>query len=175
MRTTHQAVKLLAIGAVGAAALGLTACGDDVVKTGQMEDSISKQFAAQGLSLKSVKCDSGTKAKVGESIRCTGLNEAGTKLNITGSVTAIKDKRASYRVKVLSGVAKGSVISTQALATAKQQNGKVTGLTCPDEIPLPTKPAVTCAATTSDGKTYDAKIAIDDQSQLRLTLASKPR
>lgn len=173
--TSRPAPKLLAIGAAAVAALGLTACGGSVIKTGQIEDTITKQFAAQGINLKSVDCKDGTKAKVNAAITCTGLNDAGTKLNIEGKVTAIKDSRASFRVKAVSGVAKGTVVSTQGLTIAKQQDSDVTGLTCPAEISIPTKTPVVCAAKKSDGKAYDAKVSIDGQSNETVAIAKSPR
>lgn len=170
----HRTVPTLL--AVAAAGLGLAACGESTVETDQVEDTITKQFAAQGIKLTEVQCEDGVEAKVDAPISCTGLNPSETKLQLEGKVTAIEDDKASFQVKAVSGIAKGPTVAAQALALLERQVGeKAKGLTCPEEIPLPTKPSVTCELTTQDDKKFDATLKIDEQSQIDVEVADTPK
>lgn len=172
LRRARPVTTLLGVGAAG---LGLAACGSSV-STEQVEDTITKQFAAQNIALTDVTCEDGVEAEVGSPISCTGLNPSRTTLKLEGKVTAIEGDKASFQVKAVSGVAKGPTVAAQALALLEKEVGaKAEGLTCPEEIPLPTKPSVTCELTTQDGKRFDATLKIDTRSQIDIQVANAPK
>ena len=172
-RTLRPLPTLLAVAAAG---LGLTACGESTIASDEVEDTITKQFASRGVPLTDVSCDGEVEAKVDAPISCTGLNPSETTLKLEGKVTAVDDGKATFRVVAVSGVAKGPTVAAQALALLERKVGeKAKGLTCPDEVPLPTKPSVTCELTTQDGKRFDATLKIDAQSRIEVEVADTPK
>ncbi|MDO9407686.1 DUF4333 domain-containing protein [Patulibacter sp.] len=155
-----------------AAGLGLSACGTSTIKTDQVESTIVKQFAAQGVKLTDVDCEDGVKAEVDARINCTALNPTETKLVLEGKVTKIDGDKGSFQVKAVRGIAKGTVVAEQAKMIYDAQVGETArAFTCPAEVPLPTTPSVTCKLTAEDGKTSDAKVTVDAQNQLRVEVA----
>lgn len=158
------------------ATLGLTACGEKTIKTDEVEDTISKQFQAQGVKLTEVDCEDGVKAEVDAKIACTALNPAETKLILEGKVTAIKDDKGSFQVKAVRGVAKGPVIAAQARAILEKEVGqKARSLTCPAEVPIPTTPSVTCELTAQDGTKADTTVTVDAESRINVQVADTPK
>jgi hypothetical protein len=165
-----------AVLAVLAAAAGLAACGDKTLKTGELKDTIAAQFKAQGIPLHDISCPDGIKAKTGEAIHCTALNPAQTKLVLDGKVLSVKDGKANFRVRAVRGVARGTVIASQARAMLEQRVGqKAKGMTCPREVSIPTKPSITCELQTLDGKRYDTTVTIDAQSRINVQVAKQPK
>lgn len=172
MRPTRSLPVVLVV----ASALGLAACGESTIESDEVESTITQQFQAQGIRLTQVSCEDGVEAKVNAPISCTGLNPSETTLKLEGKVTAIKDDKASFQVKAVSGVAKGPTVAAQALALLEQQVGeKAKGLTCPEEIPLPTTPSVTCELTTQDDERFDATLKIDGNSRIDVEVADTPK
>jgi hypothetical protein len=174
-RASRPASSLLTAGAVAVGALGLAACGQSTIKTGEVEDTIAQQFEAQGVKLHDVSCEGDVEAEVGAPLNCTALNPSETKLILEGKVTAIKDDKGSFQVKAVRGIAKGSVIETQALTIVKRRVKDAKSLSCPSEVPIPTTPTVTCGLERANGKTYDARLQIDAQSNLQAAVSPTPR
>lgn len=157
-------------------ALGLTACGETTIKTNEVEDTIAKQFQAQGVKLTEVECKDGVKAEVDAKISCTALNPSETKLILEGKVTAIKDDKGSFQVKAVRGVAKGPIIAAQALKILEADVGqKARGLECPAEVPIPTTPTVRCELTTQDGAKAGTTVKIDAESNLNIKVDEDPK
>jgi hypothetical protein len=162
--------------AVAVGAFGLVGCGEKTIKTDEVESTIVTQFAAQGVKLTEVKCDDGVKAEVDAKISCTALNPSQTTLNLEGKVTKVDGDKGSFQVKAVSGVAKGSVVAAQAQALLEKQVGqKAKGLTCPTEVPIPTKPTVTCELTTQDDTKFDTTVTIDANSKIDVEVADKAK
>lgn len=158
---------------VALASVGLTACGETTIKTDEVEDTIAKQFQAQGVRLTDVDCKDGVKAEVDAKISCTALNPSETKLILEGKVTAIKDDKGSFQVKAVRGIAKGPTIAAQALSILEKESGQnARGLTCPAEVPIPTTPSVACELTTQDGAKREATVTIDAESNLNIKVAA---
>lgn len=174
-RVHRPATSLLAAGAALVAAFGLSACGTATIRTGEVESTIAEQFKAQGVELHDVSCEGDVKAEVGAPLSCTGLNEFQTKLILEGKVTAIKDDKGSFQVEAVRGIAKGSVIETQALAIVKRQVRDARSLECPAEVRIPTTAPVICGLTRAAGKVYDTRITIDKGSRLTAQVAKAPR
>lgn len=170
-------VPVLAVALASVAGLGLTACGTSTIKAEQVAENLSKEYAARGVALTDVSCEVGAKAKVGEPLTCTALNPSKTKLTLKGKVTAIEDGKIKHQLfNAVSGVADGRVVAAELLRAAQAQIGtRARTLTCPDEVPIPTRTSVTCALVKSDGKTYDAKGSIDERSRFSLDVAARPR
>lgn len=174
--TTRQVAASLVVGAVALGSLGLAGCGGSDVKTGDLEKTVVKQFAAQGVPLTDVRCEDGVEAKVDERLSCSGLNPSGTKLDLQGRITAIKDGKASFRFRAVGGTAKGPTVASQALDLLRKKIGtEAKSISCPAEIPIPTKPSVTCGLVRSDGKTYDLKLVAAPNGRFQLDVAAKPR
>jgi hypothetical protein len=172
MPLTRPVRTLTAVAIAAAAALGMTACGSTTIKTDEVEATIVKQFAAQGVKVTEVSCESGVEAKVDAPINCTALNPSETKLILEGKVTSVKDDKGSFQVKAVRGIAKGPVIATQARTILERKVGqKARSLTCPDEVPIPTKPTVTCELTARDGSRVDTTVTIDAESNLSIEVA----
>jgi hypothetical protein len=172
---SRSAPTVLALGGAAVAMLGLSACGKSTIKTGEVEKTIASQFAAQGVQLHDVSCKGDVKAEVGAPLSCTALNPSETKLILEGKVTAIKDDKGSFQVKAVRGIAKGSAVEGQALAIVKKRVKDARELSCPAEVPIPTTPTITCGLTRGSGKVYDAKIQIDDRSQMKAEISTTPR
>lgn len=170
-------VPFLALALVGVSGLGLTACGTSTIKADQVASNLSKEYAARGVALTDVSCEKGAKAKVGEPLTCTALNPSRTKLTLRGKVTAIEDGKIKHQLfNAVSGVAEGKVVAAELLRAAQGQIGsRARSLTCPDQVPIPTRTPVTCALVKSDGRTYDAKGSVDARSRFSLDVAAKPR
>ncbi len=154
----------------------LAGCGEKTLKTDELKDTIASQFKAQGIPLHDISCPDDLEAKTGTAIRCTALNPANTKLVLEGNVTAVKDEKARFSVKAVSGIARGTVIAKQAQTLLEEKVGeKARGMTCPAEVPLPTKPTVTCELTTLDGKRYDATVTVSADARINVQVAQTPK
>ncbi|MDX8149973.1 DUF4333 domain-containing protein [Patulibacter brassicae] len=153
----------------------LAGCGTETVNTGEMEDTITEQFKAQGIALTDVTCEDDVKAEVGESIACQGKNPAGTVLNIEGSVKSRDGDRVRFEAKAVSGVAPGTAIASEAKARLEQQVGrKAQALTCPDRVTLPTTPSVRCKLQADERTAYGVTITVDGQGKLNAAVDRKP-
>lgn len=173
MRFRRTVPTMLTVAATG---LGLAACGESTIGASKVEDTITKQFAAQGVQLTGVQCGDGVEAEVGGALSCTGVNSFGSTLELEGKVTAIEDDKASFQVRAVSGVAKGPRIAAQALELIERKVGeKQRGLTCPENIPLPTKPSVTCELETQDNKRFDTTVKIGTDSRMNVQVADTPK
>jgi hypothetical protein len=177
-----RSVPTAAAPAVVVLALALTGCGGGAeevatLRTDELEATIVRQFAAQGVPLTDVSCKDGVEARVGAPIACTARNPSRTTLVLEGTVTGLKGvERGSVRVKAVRGVAQGPVVAAQALRVLEGKVGRrARGLTCPAEVPIPTAPTVTCELTTSTGERYDTAVALDAQSRLRVRVADRPK
>ncbi len=153
----------------------LAGCGTETVNTGEMEDTITEQFKAQGIALTGVTCKDDVKAEVGEPISCQGKNPAGTVLNIEGSVKSRDGDRVRFEAKAVSGVAPGTAIASEAKARLEQQVGQqAKALTCPDRVKLPTTPSVRCKLQADDRTAYGVTITVDAQGKLNAEVDRKP-
>jgi hypothetical protein len=159
--------------AAGAAVAALAGCGGaGTLNTAELRTTIADQFKAQGIPLRDIRCHDGAKAEKGARVSCTALNPAGTTLVIEGSVTAVRDGKATFAAKAVRGVATGEVVAAQARALLEQRVGqKAAGMTCPARVPIPTTPSVRCVLTTTQGPRYAATVRIDAQSRLNVQLA----
>lgn len=172
IRPASTAAAVLAVVSV----LGLGACGADTIKTDEVESTISRQFAAQGVKLTEVTCEDGVEAEVDAPIACTALNPSKTKLVLEGKVTSVDGDKGSFQIKAVRGVARGPVIASQAQRILENEVGeKARGMTCPEEVPIPTKPTVTCELTTMDGTKLDAAVSVDAESRLNVKVADTPK
>ena len=159
-----------------AVAVAVTGCGTKTVKTAQIQDVIAKNFKALGNPLHDLSCEEGVEAKAGAPISCTGLNNKGTKLIIKGTVTSVSGNDARFDAKAVGAIAQGKAIADSALEVLEKQVGqKAKGMTCPDEVPIPTQPTVTCELTAPDGKVYDAVVTLDAKANLNVKVAPSPK
>ena len=166
----HAAVPIVV------AAVLLAGCGDKTLKSDELKDTIATQFKAQGAPLHDISCPDDIKAQTGAEIHCTALNATDTKLVLEGKVASVTDDKARFNVKAVSGTAKGTVIAAQARQLLEQKVGqKAKGMTCPAEVPLPTKPSVTCELQTLDGKRYDATVTVSVDAQINVEVAQTPK
>lgn len=174
LRTARPSALAAALTAVAAGAALVGCGGAGTVKTGELQKTISSQFEAQGIALHEVRCKDGVEAEKGARVSCTALNPSGTTLVIEGSVTAVKDGKATFAAKAVRGVAKGDVIAAQARKLLEQQVGeKAAGMTCPARVPIPTTPSIRCVLATTQGPRYAATVTIDAQSRINVELADK--
>lgn len=167
--------RLLTVVAVCLGALALGACGEKMLDTGQVESTISRQFAAQGTKVHDVSCQGGIKAKVGAKVSCTALNPAETKLILAGRVTSVHGGRGRFRVRAVRGIAKGSVVAAQARRLIEAKVGqKAAAFTCPSEVPIPTRPSVRCILTAKDGTRFAATVTAGAGSRMSVKVAKTP-
>lgn len=158
------------------ALVGLSACGQKTLKTSEAEASIKAQFKQQGIPLTEVDCPGKVAAKVGEPVSCTALNPYQTKLKLEGKITEVKADKSRFEVKAVSGTAQGVRIARAARGAIEKQVGqKAEDFTCPDEVPIPTTPAVTCELTAPGGKVYDAEVKVDAHSRIGVQVAHEPK
>ncbi len=149
--------------------------GDDNLKVDQVKDTITKQYAAQGVKLSDLTCNDEIEGEKGAPIKCTALNQKGTKLYIEGEVTEIKDSKANFKVETVRATATGAKVAELASAALEKQVGRAPEkLTCPDEVPLPTTPTVTCELT-DQGKVYDATVTITKSLDINVKVAETPK
>ncbi|WP_026909951.1 DUF4333 domain-containing protein [Patulibacter minatonensis] len=180
----RSAVRRATVAATaGVALLGLTACeasvstGDDESKVvrDQVVAAITKQYEEQGIPVTQVRCGDGIEGKAGTPISCTGLNDKGTTLVITGSVTRWEDGKGSFSVKTTSARARGTVIAAQTKSALEKSAGEeARSVTCPAVVPVPTTPDVTCTLTTMDGTALDVRVTVDQGGALNAKVATKP-
>ena len=173
-RRVAIAVALVA----SAAGLGLLPAGAGAagtLNTSEVESTIRRQFADQGVRLRRVSCRS-VRAQVGARISCTALNPSDTKLVLRGKVTSLSGDSAGFSVKAVYGFAKGSVIAKQVRTLLERRAGeRARRVTCPQRVRIPTTRTVTCALTTRQGQVFDVRVRIDAKSRISARVADRPR
>jgi hypothetical protein len=174
MRPRHPRPALPAVVAVASVA-ALAGCGGaGTLNTGELRSTIARQFEAQGIPLKHIRCRDGAKAEKGARVSCTALNASGTTLVIEGSVTAVRDGKATFAAKAVRGVAKGEVVAAQVQELLERKVGqKAAGMTCPARVPVPTTPTVRCLLRTTEGARYAVTVTIDARSAVDVEVADE--
>jgi hypothetical protein len=163
--------------------VSLGACGGSVsvgtkrtVDLDEVQASIEKQYAAQGIVLTDLDGKDGVELKTGAPIVCTAINDKGTILDIRGSVTSTEGGRGRFRVRTVAAIAKGPVIAARAKELLEQKfDQRTRSLTCPKTVPIPTRPSVTCELTTLDGLRYDATLTVNAQADLQIRVADRAK
>lgn len=157
-----------------AASVGLAACGTSTIDVSQVESTVVKEFAAQGVPLRETSCED-VDAEVGAPVRCTALNPQDTKLFIEGKVTAINDDKGRFEVVAARGEAKGTAIAADAKALLEAEVGeKARAMTCPETVEIPTKTPVRCTLTVGDGTRYGTSVAVDDKGKASVEVDDRP-
>lgn len=165
------AARRVGVGLSVGLVVALAGCGGGTVNTAELRTTIERQFQAQGIKLHDLACKDGVQAEKGAKVSCTALNPSDTELVIEGSVTAVRDGKATFAAKAVRGVAKGEVVAAQARQLLEQRVGqKAAGMTCPERVPIPTTPTVRCVLTTTQGPRYEATLRIDAQNRLNVEL-----
>lgn len=166
---------------VGAAVLGLAGCSASAevstkktIDVDEMQAAIVKQYAEQQVTLTKLDCEDDVEAKTGAPITCRGVNSKGTILNIRGTVTVAGDGGGRFRVRTVSALARGSIIAAKARAELEKKfDQRARSLTCPETIPIPTTPSVTCELTALDGSKVDVELTLDDQAFIKIEVADE--
>jgi hypothetical protein len=87
----------------------------------------------------------------------------------------VNGSHGSFHFKVVRGIAEGTKVATQVKAMLERRAGqRARSMACPKEVPLPTRPSVTCRLTTLDGKIFLTKVTADAQGNLAAEVAKQP-
>ena len=154
----------------------MVACGTATVNPASLESAIRARFAGRRVAVHDVSCRDGTEARVGARVSCTALNAAGTELVVTGTVTAIHDRKAQFRFAAARGIARGATVAAEARRLLEDRAGqRAAWMRCPAHVPIPTHPAVICRLTTRDGTVFDTRVAVDATGHVEAEVARTPR
>jgi hypothetical protein len=83
-------------------ALGLAACGDDVVSQDEVEKEVKSLISEQvGEEPKEVDCPEDLKAEKGEKMRCKLVTKKGEELGAEVVVTSVDGDKANFSVEVV--------------------------------------------------------------------------
>jgi hypothetical protein len=149
------------------AALILSACGKEVVDTGDAEQRISESVAAQiKADVKSVDCPNDVDAKKGDVFTCTVTGGDGTKGPV--EVRQEDDKgNVTFRAPLLHTGTAESVIE-QGLSDRDRLD--VEAVDCPDIVVARAGGKLTCKGVRA-GKTYRIAVTqVNDQGDIRFEL-----
>jgi hypothetical protein len=156
-----------------AAPFAVVGCGDSI-DTGDIEQTVVEQFAAQGIPLKDTTCED-VDAEVGAPVRCTARNPQGSKLFLEGKVTAIEDGKGRFQVTATGGEAEGTAVAAEAKAVLERGVGKkADAMTCPETVVMPTKRPVRCTITVGGGTRYGVSVTIDGKGKMRALIDDEP-
>ncbi len=140
----------------------------------EVEETIVTEFAAQGVPLSDVSCDS-VAAEVGAAVRCTASNPKDTELVIEGSVTAIEDGRASFTVEGVRGEVQGPALAEDAKRMLEAEVGqRAVAMTCPEKVVVPTPSPIRCTLTVQGNVRYGVDVSVDADGELSAEVDDEP-
>lgn len=163
--------KVLSFAALTAIGLTFAGCeasvstGGDKTDTDSVESSIKAQYPDKsgGFKLTSITCEEGD-AKVDATFTCSAVNDVGTKLEIEGTVTSVKDGDVGFSWSTTKTLAKGIAFSDAAATNLQNQGSAVSSIECPEEIEIKKGNQVDCTATMDNGTTQDVKLTLTDNN-----------
>lgn len=167
--------RVRAAAVLATSGLAFSACGSAALEAGKIEEAVDEQFRRQHIALTDLSCDDGVSAETGTRFRCTAKNPSGTILTIDGKVTGQDGDRALFEAKVVSGVGRGDVLARQVLEQLERKVGRrARGLTCPDEVRMPTREPLRCRLQADRTTAYGVSVTVGATGDLSVEVDRRP-
>lgn len=136
--------------------------GDSEASGEELAEEIQSDYVERtGIELPRLTCE-GADSKVGERFQCSGRNERGVQLEISGRVTDTEADGFDYSWRVVTAVAPG-VLYERALRRALEEDGvAIAEVRCPVDIEVEVGATVRCEATDRNGSSRSVTLELSD-------------
>lgn len=157
-------VAILATAALLAGCEASVSTGGNTLDSDDAAKTITGQYPtkADGLKLTSLECGDAD-AKVDETFDCTGKNDAGVELEITGTINQVDEDtgKVGFTWDVTKATSDGVAFANTATDTLKAQGYAVDSMTCPD-IVIEKGNEVECDLTMANGSKQTVTLTLTD-------------